>query len=205
MDYEILYKLYYKDKQQYELEYNKRISDSATKIFDYSIKGYPIYLYLYPKHYHKIFAIQKLDKQLGKIADELPGVAIEQFIKDTLITEIKHTNDIEGIISTKKEILDIMDQLSTKKHERLYGMVNRYMFLIDHKTFNLNSAVDIRNIYDDLVSKEIYINDPNDKLDGTLFRKAVVYVKTKTGKTLHTGVTPERKIIEDLEMILKII
>jgi len=205
MDYEILYKLYYKDKQQYELEYNKRINDSVTEIFDFNINGYPLYLYLYPKHYQKIFSIQKIDKQLGKIADELPGVAIQQFIKDTLITEIKHTNDIEGIFCTKKEIMDIMDQLSTKKHERLYGMVNRYMFLIDHKTFNLNSAIDIRNIYDELVSKEIYKTDPNDQLDGTLFRKDVVYIKTKTGKTLHTGVTPERKIIEDLEKALKII
>lgn len=59
------------------------------------------------------------------------------------------------------------------------------------KEFKLSTLNDIRKVYDDLVNEEIIRNDSGYKLDGTLFRKNTVYLKSATGKTLHEGINTE--------------
>ena len=55
-----------------------------------------------------------LDKTLLRLMQSLPSIALNQYIKTCLIDEIKMTNEIEGVYSTRKEINDILDNLKNK-------------------------------------------------------------------------------------------
>ncbi|HOW38743.1 MAG TPA: Fic family protein, partial [Bacillota bacterium] len=149
--------------------------------------------------------IYRLDKKIQILSDGLPGAAAMQFIKECLINEIQNTNDIEGVVSTKKEIRDILDQLSNRKNDRLFGMVNRYKFLLENHDFNLKTPSDVRRIYDELVGEEIRQSNPDEELDGTVFRKNTVYLYRAAGKVLHEGINPESEIIAYLSSALRIL
>ena len=88
--------------------------------------------------------------------DKLPEVAKEQYIKKSLIDEITHTNEIKGIISTRKEIRDILDDIASKDREksRFKGIVNKYKKLLEEETVQLKTPTDIRKIYDEMLLDE---------------------------------------------------
>lgn len=204
LEYNTLYQLYYKDRLNYESIYDLRYHSESTIHFDFEINGQKAFIYLHPMHFELTSQIYKIDKKVAHIYDQLPKVALDKYIRDTLVSEIKSTNDIEGVISTKKEIHEILNQVKGKKHNRLFGMVNRYKFLMEEKYSKLDSIKDVRLIFDELVSKEVYEGDSNNKLDGEIFRKNEVYLYKAAGSILHKGVIPESEIINLLSKSLNI-
>ncbi|MBR0288502.1 MAG: Fic family protein [Selenomonadaceae bacterium] len=64
---------------------------------------------------------------------------------------------------------------------------------------------DIRAFYDEFVHKEVTANDPTHKLDGDLFRRDSVSIISVSGKILHRGVQHEERIIELLNVTLRIL
>ena len=205
MDYQSLYNLYFQDQTKQKRILQERISSESTTNFDFFISKNPAFLYLHPDHYALMIEIQRLDKELFSVLSVLPKIALTHYIKNTLVSEIKNTNDIEGVITTRKEIVEILDQLSLRKHDRLYGMVKRYSFLMDLRQFALDIPNDIRVLYDELVKEEIRQADQADILDGALFRKDTVYLYKASGKILHEGLTPETEIIAYLGKALLIL
>ena len=205
MEYSSLYNLYFQDKDRQEAIYQERFRSESSHHFDLKINGSKAFLFLHPDHFALITEIYRLDKKIQILSDALPRAAAMQFIKECLINEIQNTNDIEGVVSTKKEIRDILDQLSTKKNDRLFGMVNRYSFLLEKQAFNLKTPSDVRQIYDDLVGDEIRGSNPDDELDGTIFRKSTVYLYRAAGTVLHEGINPESEIIAYLSDALRIL
>ncbi|HRY78662.1 MAG TPA: Fic family protein [Candidatus Izemoplasmatales bacterium] len=205
MEYSSLYNLYFQDKAKQETIYQERFGSESSYHFDLKISGNQAFLFLHPDHFALITEIYRLDKKIQILSDALPGAAAMQFIKECLINEIKNTNDIEGVVSTKKEIRDILDQLSNRKNDRLFGMVNRYKFLLENHDFNLKTPSDVRRIYDELVGEEIRQSNPDEELDGTVFRKNTVYLYRAAGKVLHEGINPESEIIAYLSSALRIL
>lgn len=197
-DYISLYNLYYQNREEYEEKYLSRYQSESSIHYDFLIGKNPAFMFLHPNHYSLVVEIEKLDKDLFALSNLLPDIAKDHFIKNTLISEIQNTNDIEGVISTRKEISEILAQMELRHGDRLFGMVNRYRFLMDKKKVPLSTPNDIRTIYDELVSQEIQESDPNDQLDGTLFRQKTVYLFRASGKKLHEGVNPESEIIDML-------
>jgi Fic family protein len=116
-----------------------------------------------------------------------------------VIDEIKYTNKIEGVSSSRKDINDVI--VKAKKNKRIQGMVHRYLML-GSEEIDLTSSKDIRKIYDELVADEVYMTDPDDAPDGKIFRKKDVSVIGNDGKVIHEGLLPESEIIKTMDKAL---
>lgn len=208
MPYRELKSLYYGDNELYAQEYLNRLNSEDTIRLDFEIGKSPAFFVQNAEVMTLAFNIVKLDKEIGKLCDSLPGVAIEQYSKKCLIDEIVITNKIEGVHSSRKEIGEALDILETQsksrgKHQRFVGLVNKYLKLITGETVPLQNCRDIRDIYDEVFLEEVINEDSNNAPDGEIFRKDPVSVHSETDKVIHSGLTPERKIIEAMTAALQ--
>ena len=69
-------------------------------------------------------------------------------------------------------------------------MLNKYKMLISDTEFALNTSTDIREIYNDLVLKEVAEESADNLPDGEIFRKDMAEVTTPTQKVIHKGAYP---------------
>lgn len=206
MSYVSLSHLYYKDKKEYEALYNQRISSESTCVLPIKIGNNNAFYCLCPEIYSISFKILQLDKKIATVKSILPPEALMQFTKKCLIDEIKLTNDIEGVYSTRKELSSVLKEMNTKgKKKRFHGLLNKYSMLINDDEFPLNTSNDIRSIYDDLVLREVVEDCPDNAPDGEIFRKDMAEVTTNTQKVIHRGAYPETKIIQLMEQSLNIL
>ena len=152
-----LYKLYYRDKEVYKNTYNNRINSENTIKFDFKIYGNDAFIFLHKDIMSYISNISSLDNRVTYLLSTLPSIAREQYIKKSLIDEIVYTNEIEGIVSTRKQIGEMINDIEyrVKKKERFSSLVYKYMLLMTDKFKELNSPSNIREIYDELVLEEI--------------------------------------------------
>jgi len=205
MKCESLKKLFYKNHDQYEAIYKQRISAESTLVYNFNIGEYQAFLVVNNDLVGLVAKILKLDKKLMKVINELPGVAVKQFSQNCLIEEIKLTNEIEGVHSTRKEIYTILASKGKNQKNRLYGLVQKYSMLLEGQPLELRSCEDIRALYNEFVLEEIRQNDAENVPDGKLFRKGGVDVLSATQKAIHKGMYPEEKIIEALNKALEIL
>ena len=208
MSYKELKSLYYGDNENYAKEYLNRFNSEEVIKLDFYIGTNQVFFMENAEVLKLAFNIAKLDKEIENLCDKLPGVAINQYSKKCLIDEIVITNKIEGVRSSRKEIGEALDILETQskskgKHQRFVSLVNKYLKLIKHEKISLDSSKDIRDIYDEVFLEEVILEDPRNKPDGVLFRKDPVNVHSETDKVIHTGLTPESKIIESMEQALR--
>lgn len=200
MQTKTLYDLFYKDKKLYASEYEKRIKDEDTILFDFNIGKNKAFIYQSTSIFKSIIEIERIDKKIMSIEDNLPKIALNQYAKRCLIGEIVKTNDIEGVHSTRKEIGEILDKISYKnKKDRFVGLVKKYFVLMSNEAIPLTSCSDIRKIYDDIFIEEI---KKDDIPDGTIFRKKGVEIQGNDGAVIHHGVSPESAIINYLDKFL---
>ena len=73
---------------------------------------------------------------------------------------------------------------------------------MENKIEKINSAEEIRKIYDEIFSEEVMTNSGNE-LDGKLFRKGLVYVKDSSMKNVHLGDSTEELILEHIENLIE--
>ena len=203
-----LNKLYYEDKNLYENTYASRFEFEETLRSGLFIKPYKhpnIYelYYVYNKDTANwIDQIRKNDNILREMEKDLPGVAKNSFLVDIISSELKSTNDLEGIESSKEELVETTRSrlLSNEaKGSRFDSMANSYVLLYQDGGLSCPEDLkDIRVIYDKITSGEI---KKEDLPDGELFRKSYVYVKKKgsvDGEVIHEGIYGEEKIQEHL-------
>lgn len=206
MSYTLLSHLYYKDKNEYQNLYNQRIASESTHILPIKIGNNHAFYCLCPEIYNLSLRIMQLDKKVADISNELPEAALIQFANKCLIDEIRLTNDIEGVYSTRKELAAVLNEVDNKaKKKRFYGLLNKYKMLISDSVFPLNTSTDIREIYNDLVLKEVSEDCADNIPDGEIFRKDMAEVTTPTQKVIHHGAYPETKIIQLMEQALNIL
>jgi len=206
MSYISLSHLYYKDKKEYETLYNQRMSSESTYVLPIKISSNNAFYCLCPEIYNLSLKIMQLDKKIASVKSILPDEALMQFTKKCLIDEIKISNDIEGVYSTRKELSSVLKEMNKKGNKkRFHGLLNKYSMLINDEEFPLNTSNDIRNIYDDLVLREVMEDCPDNAPDGEIFRKDMAEVTTPTQKVIHRGAYPETKIIQLMEQSLNIL
>lgn len=207
MAYQNLKTLYYK-KYNIEEELNKRLENPCTLktelIISPVIKGEKLPSEKYNLFYLPINNILFLEEQIfsnsKKITDiftKLPYIAQNKCIEEVMINEIIKTNKIEGVISTKK---DISESMNTKK-TRFSGIVNKYKEITEGNLEKINSVEEIRKIYDDIFKEDI-LKNPENELDGKLFRKNPVYIQDGI-KKIHSGSLSEEAIISQLNDLIK--
>lgn len=211
-----LSKIFHKDstdifKNEYKNRFNQ-ISSYKTQIFikpfkngKFSEDEVEVFLVNIPYLAKLNEEIIENSKQITLLQNELPDVSKDDFFTKLLINEIQSTNEVENVRSTKKEISDILDKIKQNFNEekdnpnakkRFLGLVKLYHSLDEKK--DIESIVDIKNIYNQLVEPEI---EHSNKLDGNLFRKHSVSVSDGI-KDLHQGVNPESEIIEKLSQLI---
>ena len=206
MSYVLLSHLYYKDKNEYKALYEQRISAESTCVLPIKIGDHKAFYCLCPEIHSISMQIMQLDKNISQIQNKLPNAALIQFANRCLVDEIKLTNDIEGVYSTRKELASVLNEVSNKaKKKRFYGLLNKYKMLISDNEFALNTSTDIRDIYNDLVLKEVSEDCADNVPDGEIFRKDMAEVTTPNQKVIHKGAYPETKIIQLMEQALNIL
>jgi Fic family protein len=193
LNYELLSSLYYKGKKEYEQEYNDRFNSVASKRLNISIEENQCFYILTEEVVNKLYNVMVLNQKLDKLTSEIPGIALQQYIKKCLIDEIVLTNEIEGVVSTRKDINEILENVEDK-NKRLTGLVNKYLNLCSEENIDIITCNDVRNIYNDLLWEEISEDDKLNLPDGVYFRKEGVDVLSSFKNVIHKGVMPEEKI-----------
>lgn len=206
-----LTKYFYQHTQkEYETEYIRRLEAPFTVHFNIPIhqynrkNAYPAFLCYTGEILRLVEKFYKTYEQFLYTVNTVPPVVLYQFTRLSIVEEVKSTNDIEGVRSTKKEIREIIEKKGTHYH-RLQSVVHQYLELLGEEEIKFDTCQDIRNFYDDFTHQEIARENPQNRLDGSLFRKEPVQIEAATGKTIHQGLYPESRIIEALDQALRIL
>ena len=213
MEYISLSKLYYKNEKEWLSAYEQRYNSFGTIHFGVAINQYQ------RKHSFEAFLcytddilaliqnIYNLKAELLLLKSKLPDVVRDQYILKCITEEIKSTNDIEGVRSTKKEIRAWLDKLpETERAPHLQSVIEKYSLISKKEEINFKSCQDIRDFYDDFALQEVLEDDCDNLPDGAIFRKGNVEIQSGViGKAIHQGLYPEEKIIEAMEQSLHIL
>lgn len=203
MNYKWLYKLYYSDKAEYEKAYMERYNGISTYRYNFKINDMPAFAVIDTHMVKMIYDILKANEKLSDICRSLPSEALEMYKKKCLVEEVNQTNELEGVISTRKEIADILEEKNTGD-TRLTGIVNKYGMLLEDNDIPLDNCNDFRTLYDELVAEEVKYNNEKDLPDGKIFRKNKVYICNNRREIIHEGVYPEQSVIEYMNEVIEI-
>ena len=198
--------LFHMGVKEYKTEYVNRYNDDDTIHLSVNIGENAAFICQTPEIYKQIISIERLDKAVDAVANTLPQLAISQFSSKCLIDEILLTNNIEGVHSTRKEIGEILQDLSTHdRRNRFVGLVAKYAALENDNTMSFKTCQDIRKVYDDIFYEEIKATDSENLPDGEMFRSSGVEVQSATQKVIHKGISPESKIIDTMNQSLDVL
>ena len=210
MKYEPLGKIFYKYPAKHSGIYNERFNSPLTRHFNFQIQEYnhrnkyPAF-FCYTEEFTVLMEeIYKKHEDLLQALQAVPPLVLEQFILSSVVDEVRATSDIEGIHSTRKEIKEVVS--GSVQSARFSSIVAKYKsILTDSAPMQFKTCEDIRAFYDEFAHKEVIANDPTHKLDGDLFRRDSVSITSASGKIIHRGVQPEKRIIELLNVTLEIL
>lgn len=209
MSYKPLKNVFYQDRQNFELEYLNRFNSYSTFKTDLCIypfdRGERISSQNYELFYIPMIEHDILKEEIYSNSDlityymgKLPDLANKNLFFSQLVEEIQSTNDIEGVQSTRKEIGEAVQNRDNEEAIRFSGIVNMYLNLGESDYQSIKEITRIREIYDELFSDDIPLEDAP---DGELFRKNVVYIGTGS-KRVHQGNPNEGTIIRDLNKLV---
>lgn len=207
MSYKSLYKLYVmNDTSTFNDIYTKKFNSFATIKFDLLINENQSFFTYDSEIMSIVSKINSLNYRLNEIFENLPDIAKDQYMRKSLVDEIHYTNQIEGVISTRKDINDLITEIEKKvtTRNRFEGIVNKYLMLTNEK-INFLDSKDIRKLYDEMLYNEIKSEDENNLPDGEIFRKDSVHVYKSGEKIVHNGLMPESKIIDYMNKALSIL
>ncbi|AYV94249.1 cell filamentation protein Fic [Fusobacterium necrophorum subsp. funduliforme] len=212
--YKKMEKIYYSDKE-YQIEYEKRVNNPASYVTNLKIKTIwkgkktteeiPLFymnLLEHTKLQEKIF--QNSQKILN-LSQKLPNLAIKLVFDTVLVNEVLHTNQLEGIHSSKKELYFSLkeEKSEIRKQEKINGLIKKYIDIYRkrfEKIENLGSVSQFREIYEELFSN--LLGEENYQLDGEIFRKDSVSIQDSSGRVIHRGVSGEKNILMKLNDLL---
>lgn len=210
MAYKSLKKVYYKTPASIEEIYRTRFQAESAYHFEIDIKqyghqnAYPAFLCFTQEMFLLMERIYKAYEGFLYLVNSVPGVVLQQFSLLCIVDEVKSTNDIEGVRSTRREIKEIIDGGGSKS-SRLVSVVQKYRGLLSKEEIAFETSRDIRKFYDEFAHSEVVRDNPRNELDGEIFRKDSVDVTSSTQSIVHQGIFPEERIIEEMEKALCIL
>ena len=115
MPYMQLINIQRNQRDKYEEVYKSRYDSESTFRYEFNIKSNKAFLVINKDILSKMDKILSLNSQLIELLGELPEIAQIQFTRYCLIEEVRITNEIEGVNSTRKEIKSILNTDKKKK------------------------------------------------------------------------------------------
>ena len=209
MAYEALRKIFYTHNKEHKNIYQQRFSAPFSIHLPFEIKEFNhnnsfTAFYCYPEDLVLLLEqIYSQHQQLINIIDTLPKLVIRQFELSCIVDEVHSTSAIEGIHSTHRELKEILEGNSSNNH--FSSIIRKYEILTRNEFINFDSAQDIRSFYDGFAHDDAIAVNPNNKLDGKIFRLESVDVVNPSGKILHRGIAPEENIINAMNSALDIL
>lgn len=134
-----------------------------------------------------ISRISKLDISLENTYGNLPNWAQKNFYIDMIGEELQSTNELEGVPSSKEEIVrttrkTLSDNDNVRKVDgRFINVIKSYFELMEGNLKPPLDPEDCRKIYDEITSDGI---SKENIPDGKYFRKEMTYIK-KNNKVIH--------------------
>lgn len=207
MEYLSLFKANYINGIDEKKLYDNRLNSMNTVHFSIKINDNPSFLCINKELTVLLEEIQFLNsKIIQKRFDSQTHLIKTWEIYHSLIEEIMISNEIEGVVSTKKEITELINIEKPKEYKRFYGMVKKYedIFFQEKEFTPISDTSKLRELYNDILLVDIQRDNPDNIPDGVIFRKEIVNVVSST-KTIHRGLYPESKIIEAMNSALSIL
>lgn len=210
MAYQSLIVISYNKHKEYETIYQSRLESPATlrtnlMVTPYSKQqqrrlvevSYPAFVLITPDMLQLTEKINQLSSDILLATQSLSPALVDSILLDQMLEEIVSTNEIEGLSSTKK---DLLEARQSKKTLKFAGIVKMYQTVIDQVTQVIDDVKDFRTIYDEIFLEEI---PEEERPDGKLFRKESVFISDKLGmENVHEGLPNEERIIEALNQLI---
>lgn len=207
MEYLSLFKANYINDIDEKKLYDDRLNSKNTVHFSIKIHDNPSFLCINKELTVLLEKIQFLNSKIIQKRFESQTHLIKTWeLYHSLIEEIMISNEIEGVVSTKKEITELINIEKPKEYKRFYGMVKKYedIFFQEKEFTPISDTSKLRELYNDILLVDIQRDNPDNIPDGVIFRKEIVNVVSST-KTIHRGLYPESKIIEAMNSALSIL
>lgn len=139
------------------------------------------------------------ERVLETLAADIPQAAQRSYLFDLITQEITATNEIEGVHSTRQEILEALEA-EPRENKRFREIARLYLELSRGSLEPPMSAEEIRRTYDQLLGEEIKVEDA---LDGDLFRAGPVWIRDGANQVIHAGAKREKEIVSYLEAMFE--
>ena len=206
MAYRTMKSIFHEGKVPLEDELARRLALPETIPLGFALEEDELFFTMASDVYQLLLEAARLDKEIAVLTRSLSQRALQQYRESLLIDEIVLTNDIEGIYSTRKEIYEVMESLKRNCGKgRFLGLVRKYTMLSSQQEIPLSTCEDIRALYDELVLDEVAREKAGNRPDGRIFRAGKVNIYDGGGKAIHSGVYPEKRIVELLEKSLTVL
>ena len=207
MEYISLKNLYHINEVECNNLYNKRFESESSRKLGIKLHDMECFYIMNEEILNLITKILEINNWIENALNDklLPSTSKEYVILSSLVEEIRSSNKIEGIYSTRKEIQEIVtDEDEPKNFKRFYGMVKKYQRIMSYEFQDVTTSSDIRNLYDEILLEDVIKEDEKDAPDGVIFRSHEVGICSGT-KTIHKGVNDEKKILEMMDRALQIL
>lgn len=213
MTYEPLSKLYYKNEKNWQAAYEQRFHSYGALHFGITIRQYQrrtsheAFLCYTTEIVQLLQSIYSLQTELQLLKQQLPEVVRDQYILQCITEEIKSTNDIEGVRSTKREIRAWLEKLPEfERTPHLKSIIEKYITISEGRQLSFKTNQEIRDFYDQFLLQEILLETPQNAPDGLIFRQGPVDIQgTTIGKTIHQGIYPEASLLSHMEKALQLL
>lgn len=150
--------------------------------------------------------ISSLDVKLENLYNKLPEIAQRNFFVGMLSSELHSTNELEGVRSSKEEIVRTTRKLFNKEinvNARFKNVIKSYFELWNGNLKPPVDSKDCRKIYDEITSDGI---EKADYPDGKYYRRDITYI-LRDGKEIHRGINSgdntEELIIEKMNDLFR--
>lgn len=148
--------------------------------------------------------INENSQLINSLSYSLPGVAKHSYSNSLLVSEIKYTNEIEGIETHRKELGTIVGEVQNntkpdKNKKRLVSTIKLYNDILSKPVKPIKDYQDLRDLYNKLTNGEI---SDDKKPDGEYFRNSRVYigqvaVETHVPPVTESQIKPKIKSLID--------
>ena len=147
--------------------------------------------------------ILRRERQIALLLSRLPPIATGALIRSLVIDEVVCSNELEGVHSTRRQINDLLETTSVDPsklgHKRFRELARLYLELSDREHIFPQTPEDIRTIYDRIMEGE---GLGKDAPDGILFRKGEVNIIGSGSRIIHTGLSPESRIVSAMTRMI---